>query len=135
MPAAIFLLAADQAPSGPAEPVPGEGVVCALAIYSAIAEVGRQCFPDNDPEFQDHLRKDVAKLDAYVLANSKLTPIDLENFKRSQALVGLPKAKVCTPDLMGLYRSAANKTPIIEIDKGIDKLIARPGVPTLGDCL
>lgn len=132
--ASFALIAADQPTAEKREPAAGEGVVCALAIYSAVAEIGGQCFPENDKDFQTHLRNSVARLDAYVLANSKITQTDLDRFKRSQSLRGQPKAKVCSPEMIAMYQSMAKAGPI-EMDNAIDKLVARPGDPTWGTCL
>ena len=132
--ASFALIAADQpAPSRPV-PAPGEGVICALALYNAIAEIGRQCFPDQDQDFKTRLSGVLKKVDAYVLANSGSKPEDLEIFKRKQALLGKPKADVCKPDLMQLYTAAA-KAGAADLQDSADKLLARPGKPTWGDCL
>ena len=120
----------------PETPPPGEGVICAWAIYSAMAEVGSRCHPGEDVEVQKELTRAVASIDAYVIANSTPapTPEQIEGFKRSQGSVGDTKAQLCRGDMDELYGAiAAQGAP--EIRRFIDELVARPGPPTWGDCI
>jgi hypothetical protein len=121
--------------AGPArEAPPGEGVICSLGIYNAIAEVGRRCFAGRDPEFQAELGRAVARIDEYVLANSEWTADDLARFKRDQSRVGEPEATVCTDEMKGYYSYSASRGAE-EIRTATDRLLERPGPPTWGDCL
>ena len=115
------------------EPPPGEGVICALGIYSAVAEVGKQCFPSQDLEFQEGVNRAVAKLDAYVLKNSETTKDDLARLKYEQSRVGKPKDIVCSSDMLKLYQGMARNGAGVEA--AVDKLVSRPGKPTWGSCL
>jgi hypothetical protein len=136
---ALTFLALAGAPAQAADPKPlpeppaGEGVVCAWAIYAAIAEVGRRCFPDDAPEFQAELRNSVARIDAYVAKNSKMTPDDIARFKRQQAHVDAPREAVCRGDGVTLYQNMkrGGATPLRQ---ATDKILARAGEPTWGTC-
>lgn len=123
-----------DARSYPSESPPGVGVICALGIYNAIAEVGRQCFADQDTEFKFGLAQALVRLDDYVLRNSKFTADDLARFKREQSGVGRPKELVCTEEMIGMYRATMNAGSD-KLRGHIDALVARPGKPTWGDCL
>ncbi len=113
---------------------PGVGVICALGIYNAVAEVGRQCFPAENADFKAELAQSLAKLDTYVLQNSQFTAADLARFKQEQSGVGRPKDLVCTDEMMGMYRATV-KAGAEKLTKHVDALVARPGKPTWGDCL
>lgn len=129
-----LLAVAADARTATSEREAGVGVICALGIYNAVAEVGRQCFPEQDAAFKAELNQSLAKLDSYVLRNSESTAADLVRFKQEQSLVGRPKDLVCTDELMDMYRAtvSAGRT---KLTKHVDALVARPGKPTWGDCL
>jgi hypothetical protein len=112
---------------------PGEGIFCALAIYSVAREVGRQCFPGEDPEYQAELGRSVAKLDAFVLRNSKTTPAELAKFKTDQGQ-GAPRELLCKGEAVGIYRAVENGGAE-RLRTSIDSAVARPGQPTWGTCL
>src|SRR3954470_18213705 len=78
--------AADVDLSAPAVREPAMGTICAVALYSAVQEVGKRCFPGEDSEFQAEVGRAVARLDAFVLANSDMGPAGLERLKREQSL-------------------------------------------------
>jgi hypothetical protein len=116
------------------EPPPGEGAICALALFAAAAEVGRRCFPDERPALQAELDRASARLDAFVLANSRTSRAELDELKRKQALVGAPQAELCASDAMMIYRAfAAQGADALKADS--EKLVTRPGPATWGDCL
>ena len=115
------------------EAPPGEGVMCALAIYGVADQVGRRCFPGQDAAMQAEIGRAVTKLGGYVLANG-WTADDLARFKREQTWVDEPKEKLCKGDPLGLYRSIAGADPAT-VHAGVDQLISRPGKPAWGDCL
>jgi len=115
---------------------PGEGVICAWAIYSAMAEVGARCHPDEDADVQAELTLAVARLDAYVIANTT-PPATIERiaeFKREQGMAGAPKEQLCRGAPEEMYKSVAARSPA-EIRKTVDDLVARAGPPTWGTCL
>ena len=121
----------------PREPLPGQGVICSMAILNAMAEVGRRCFPGQNPEFQAELARATALIDDYVLRNSDWTPADLERFKREQAHVGDTEAfpSLCHDrDVVGMYRQMA-ASDLAQTRADTDRMLARPGRPTWGDCL
>jgi hypothetical protein len=116
-----------------AEPPPGEGVMCALAIYGVVDQVGRRCFPGQDAPMQAEIGRAVAKLDGYVLANG-WTAKDLAHFKREQTWIDEPNGKLCKGDPADLYR-AMTASDLAELRAGVDAQVSRPGKPTWGDCL
>jgi hypothetical protein len=125
-------IAGGQTPDTAATP-PGQGVMCAVAIYGLADQVGRRCFPGQDAAMQAEIGRTVAKLDGYVLTNG-WTAEDLAHFKREQAWVDEPRDKLCKGDPVGLYRGMAATNPA-ELRASVDALVSRPGKPTWGDCL
>ncbi|WP_166038070.1 hypothetical protein [Sphingosinicella sp. YJ22] len=122
-------------PAEPSATIPaGTGVICIMAIFNAVAEVGRRCFPGQDPEFQAELGRAVDQIDQYVLRNSAATPADLERFKQEQANVGEPSAAVCRSEVIGMYRNLARRGTA-SLRSETEALVARPGPPEWGDCL
>jgi hypothetical protein len=118
-------------------PPPGEGVLCAWAIYTAIAEIGRKCHAGEHPEFQAELDDIIARTDAYVLANSTppVTQAFVDKFKREQGQKDVPGADLCANgDGEDLYQVLL-KAGAAEIRKSTDELLARPGNPQWGTCL
>jgi hypothetical protein len=85
------------AQSGARLPEPGEGVVCAWAIYTVASEVGKRCYPGEHAEVQAELHRAVSRIDAYVVANTKppVTQQQLDKFKREQGHVG-DLSLICT---------------------------------------
>ena len=128
---------APAAPQDARETPPGEGIICAMAIFGVIAEIGRRCYPDSLPEFQEELRQSLARMDAYVLANSDMTPEDLERFKADQTGASVPDAELCSSDFASIYTESpsAETTDAGEFRSYVDQLVARPGTPTWGTCL
>ena len=128
-------IAQSVSPPPAREPPPGEGVICAWAIYTTVAEVGGTCFPRENPALQAELRRSVSRIDAYVLRNSKgATPEQLTAFKRQQGHVGAPAARLCVADAIQLYRSL-EKAGAAKLSAGVDAMLARDGEPTWGTCL
>lgn len=119
---------------GVREPPAGEGVICSWAIVTVLAEVGDVCFPGQNPALQAELRRSVARIDQYVLRNSKtMTSARMAEFKRQQGHVGAPASQVCIADAIQLYRSV-EKAGAAKLLSGIDTLLARDGEPTWGTC-
>lgn len=119
----------------PREPPPGEGLICTWALVVNSAEVGRRCFPGENPEFQAELERSEARLDAFVPANGKdATPENIARFKATQGHVGRPKDQVCFADAIMIYR-AFEKAGVQNLRETVDKGVARPGEPTWGSCL
>jgi hypothetical protein len=135
-----LLMGAASAPSVPQDAEgapPGEGVICTMAIFGAIAEIGRRCYPDRLPEFQAELRQSLVRLDAYVLANSDMTAEDLERFKADQSGAGLSDAELCSSEFGSVYTEpqATEAMDADDLRSSIDQLVARPGTPTWGTCV
>jgi hypothetical protein len=99
-----------------------------------MAEVGKRCFPGQDPAFQSDLARSVERLEEYVLRNSERTAEDLAAFKKEQAHVGAPEAAVCHEEAMDMYRHLAARGPE-PVKSMTDELVVRPGTPKWGDCL
>lgn len=129
--------ASTPTPQDARETPPGEGIICAMAIFGAIAEIGRRCYPDRLPEFQEELRQSLVRMDAYVLANSDTTAEDLERFKADQTGVGVPDAELCSSEFASIYTEPPPEaiTDAAEFRTYVDQLVARPGTPTWGTCL
>lgn len=139
--AALAALAAlaGPSPAGPAEPAdreppPGMGVLCAAALFTATAEIGRRCDVSADPGLQAELEASEARLDAYILANSSWDRARLDRFKREQASLGQPAAKLCNADALGIHGAFARTGPG-ELKRWSERLVARLGPPRWGDCL
>lgn len=135
--AAIILAAgvpaASAAPqSAPRERPAGEGVLCALALYSGIVEVARRCTPETAPALQAELVRQVERLEAYSLANG-MTPEALADFKR-QNLAGPSDPAMCAAYMEDGFESALTVDPA-DLRAGVDAMVARPGAPTWGSCI
>ena len=134
---AVVLLAgvpaASAAPQSAARESPaGEGVLCAIALYSGIAEIARTCTPDTAPALQAELVRQVERLDAYALANG-MTPETLADFKR-QNLAGISDPAMCAAHMEDGFASALTADPA-DLRAGVDEMVARPGTPTWGSCI
>jgi hypothetical protein len=132
--AAVGLAAFSAAPRQTPDPAPavGENVLCALAIYSVLAEASARCAPDKAPEAQAELRRQIERLDAHALANG-MTAETLAAFKAQHA------PGPSDSDLCEAYRRNG-LDEALEFEPGalrthVDDVLARPGAPTLGDCL
>jgi len=139
----LVLLASSSGPliaiaqDGARKPLPGQGVLCSWAIMAAVAEIGRKCHAGENPELQAELDGAVARIDAYVLANSDpaMTPAAVEEFKRFQGHTDTPAATLCVPgDGETMYQRLAQVGPDV-IRTTTDDILERPGNPTWGDCL
>lgn len=124
------------AQSGRRTPEPGEGVICAWALYSVAAEVGGRCYPDQNVEVNEELVRSVARIDAFVIANTdpQVTDQQVDEFKRLQGGVGAAEEFLCHGDAVQIYQSLAAQGAS-EIRQSIDTLVSRPGPPTWGTCL
>lgn len=118
------------------EPEPGEGVICALAIYATVMEVGRRCYPEADAEIQGELARSVSRIDAYVLANTngQVTQQQIDEFKRQQGNFGASEEFLCHGDPDQMYQSVVAQG-VAELRRSTDELLSRPGEPTWGTCL
>lgn len=115
-----------------AEP-PGTGVLCGWAFMAFAAEVGRQCFPGQDAEFQAELAGYVSRYDDYVARNGGATPDQIAAFKTRQGHFGDAKEVVCRRDSLEFYRAMRDMNPE-ERRAVVDEALARPGEPTWGTC-
>ena len=101
-----------------AEPAPGEGVYCALAIYSVVSQVAQVCRPTEAPKFQAGLNDAVARLGDYVVKNGGGSRADVERFKKEQGGVGTPKDKLCQGDPLMMYEACLLYTSPSPRDRG-----------------
>ena len=128
------------APSQERQAPPGEGVICAWAIYAVISNVAERCDPDGDPDLRAELRRAVERLDAYMAANTNLTPEQIHAFKVDQAHIDVPTTELCASEAVDLYRGFERGRDDGEVNvqalrSHVDGLVARPGTPTWGTCL
>ncbi|MBL8543328.1 MAG: hypothetical protein JNJ63_05920 [Hyphomonadaceae bacterium] len=125
-----------SAQDSPRASKPGEGVICAWALYTVASEVGRRCHPGEDVELQEELERAVSQIDAYVVANTNphVTQQQLHEFKRQQGHVGDSEEFLCHGDAHDLYRSSVEQGASA-IRAHVENMISRPGEPTWGTCL
>ncbi|MEQ1499405.1 MAG: hypothetical protein ABL914_12180 [Novosphingobium sp.] len=133
--AAFILTGFGDNPTAAIQPPPGQGTLCALAIYSLVETVGQKCRAGQDPEFQAGIARIVDKYDAFMLANSTWTAQDLVEFKRKQAATDEPAEAVCKSENHVMFYDAMKKQDIKVQEAGVDQFVSRPGEPTWGDCL
>jgi hypothetical protein len=114
---------------------PGEGALCLLAIYSFMAEVGKRCAPDRSPALQEELRRSVTLLEEYVAANSDISPDEIAKFEAEQGGVGAPEAELCHGDSMQFFEDGIADSNPATVREETEQMVARPGPPTIGDCL
>lgn len=115
-------------------PKPGEGVLCMAAITTVAREVGRRCYPNENPELLAELNRSVDNFDSYMLANG-VSASDLKKFKEQQAGINSPTDAMCSGDTVVLYKGFTKPGMIAELKKGVAELTRRPGRPEWGDCL
>jgi hypothetical protein len=96
--------------------------------------MSQRCPVNAKPALQDELRRTVEMLDAYMAANSAITPEEVARFKSEQSLVGAPEAELCQEETLSLYESVSD-IDLDELRTQIAALTARPGEPTWGTCL
>ncbi len=113
---------------------PGEGLICSAMLMVAAAEVGRRCAAGRDSEVQQELGRSIGRIDAFILRHSDITAADLSTFKRRQGGAALSNGEICSGDRLDLYQQFVKVGPAT-IRAETDRLVARPGKPTWGDCL
>jgi hypothetical protein len=73
-------------------------------------------------------------MDQYVLANGHIGAEGIAKFKSQQGGVGQSAAELCTGDKTQLYDDL-HAQGSATVRGGVQKAVARPGMPTWGDCL
>jgi hypothetical protein len=63
-----------------------------------------------------------------------MTAEQIAKFKRDQASVGLLDPKMCHGDALSIYQGFSELRSA-DLEAQTDKLLARAGTPTWGDCL
>lgn len=76
----------------------------------------------------------MAKLEAYVAASGHMTADEIAKFEADQGGVGAPEAELCHGELRQSFDEGMPLDPTAWRDT-VDKAVARPGIPTWGDCL
>jgi len=118
----------------PPQPIPGEGILCALALYSVANEVARVCRPSDPPQLGVELGHAVDRLTEYITTNGGGTPAEVEEFKRQQGGVGRAADVLCKGDALMIYEGIRHMSPDA-LRLSVDSAVARPGKPTWGVCI
>jgi hypothetical protein len=122
-----------QASAAEREEPPGEGILCSLAIFSTLTEVGKICFPSQDVETIQSFSSAASRLGDFMLANG-VKSNDLAYFLKDQGGAGKPAAELCSETALELYASIKRGMSPERLRAEIDRSVARPGQPTWGTC-
>ena len=118
----------------PPEESPERGVLC-LGTFIYFAEKnGKICRAGQDNEFQERLARLSSKFDAYIIRNTDGNPDTLSKFKASQNLDSEDRSYICEGDVAKSYENF-KAIPAADLDESVDKLLARDGRPSFGDCV
>jgi len=130
--AAVALLAIAVTANASAQPdfAPGDGMLCAAALYHATAQAAKRCYPDEAVELQAELGQAVERIDAFILANSDWTLQQLAAFNDEQARVE-SGAKPCEDQAVEIFRKMMKAKPE-SVRAAVDLGTARAGKPTWG---
>ncbi|HEV7660936.1 MAG TPA: hypothetical protein VGO55_13940 [Allosphingosinicella sp.] len=82
---------------------------------------------------QADLARTEARIEDYVLRNAPTNRAALDRFRRDQLGSGA-EASFCEGDAAGMYRVVAGQG-VARMRADTDRLLARQGPPTWGDCL
>jgi len=74
-------------------------------------------------------------LEEYVAANSDITPDEIAKFEAEQGHVGASEVELCHGDLMQYFEDGLADSDPATVREETDQMVARPGPPTMGDCL
>lgn len=111
--------------------------MCMAALLNVAVEIGKACYPEDNPVGQVRLQMQLKRLDDYMLLDPNWSPENLAKFKREQGGVGLQDRDSCDrlgKDTKGLYNGFVDLDSE-ELIESVDELTAKPGKPTWGDCL
>ena len=117
----------------------GSGVLCMAGLMSIAAAVGKHCLSEYNVEGQARLQNNLRRLEDYI---AKQPDWGRERVKKFMEVEG---GDLYTPevqckfiaedgDTIGMVKGFIDKDPI-EATKWVDEMTARPGKPTIGDCL
>ncbi len=110
------------------------GTICAVAIFHAMDEIGRRCFPGEDPAVQAALGAAAGRLDAHVVAKGAMSREENVAFGRQMSSRDEPTAQLCSGDGPSMYRQVRSYGAEA-IAAETDRLIARSEMPEWGSCL
>ncbi len=132
--AMALLTGASLVSATPPEPPPGSGVLCLGGFIYFAEKSGNMCRAGQDPEFQQHLARLSDRFDDYIVRNTGGDPTILARFKTGQNLDSEDRSYICEGDVAQIY-DRFKAAPAAELDKAVDKLLARDGPPSFGDCV
>lgn len=113
----------------------GKGaVLCSWSVLVLAQEVGRRCPALREPALQTELDRTVAKVDAFILANSsqKPTRADLARWK-ARTMEGLTPAGLCAGEPLELYMEVRKLGPS-HIRASTNDLLSIPREPVMNPC-
>lgn len=115
----------------------GKGaVLCIWSIYDAVRLVGRECHAGQDAAFQAELEQSIARIDDFIIANSK-HPVSKEQLdaRRAQGLRGLQMhGSICAGSAEQLYQMLRRGGPEALRAQTAD-LLSIPREPVMNPCL
>ena len=117
-----------------AEEPPGAGVLCLGTFIYFVEKTGSQCRPGQDPEFQARIATLARRFDDYIVRNMGGDPALLARFKEGQNLNSNDRAYICDGDVAQSYDHFESEAPG-ELERAVDRLLARDGPPSFGDCV
>lgn len=121
------------------ETVPGSGVLCMAGLMSISAAVGKHCLSEYNVEGQARLQKNLRRLEDYI---AKQPDWGRERVKKFMEEEGgdlyTPEAQCIIidedGDSIGMVKGFIDEDAF-KATKWVDEMTARPGKPTIGDCL
>lgn len=133
--AAPLAMAVQDVPTVPEDKDPAVGTVCLWAIYNVIDQVGKRCHKGEDAALQAFVAQGAARLDQVLRDKGGMTEEQLARFKREQTGTDVPDAEFCKPNGADGFYKPAREQKLEAMRRDLDKVLARPGKPTWGDCL
>jgi hypothetical protein len=120
--------------SAPPQEPAGRGVLCLGTFIFVVEKVGVECRVGQDREFQARVANYARRFDDYIIRNTGGDPAVLAKFKDGQNLNSKDRDYICGGDAAEAYdHFKAGKSQ--ELQKAVDKLLARDGPPSFGDCV
>ena len=120
--------------AAPMQDPPGQGVLCLATFVYFVEKNGKQCRSGKDAEFQARIAGYARRFDEYIIRNSGGDAAGLARFKDGQGLNSSDRNYICAGDVAESYDRFKAEKPQ-ELDKAVDKLLARDGRPSFGDCV
>lgn len=139
LPTAVLLIGVLVHPTLAQDQRPGEGVICAYVLYTMSQFIIETCGWDRLP-IDDAVDRAVPRIEAYILANASDPSIveqTRKNLRDGRVLANTwaeGELEAYCEVNANLESSRQMFTPA-EFERNMDKLLSRPGEPTLGHCL